>query len=161
MRGSSERLVCKAHATGRVTSVCLNSFVELWIAREGQPSELAIAWGPYNLSAGSPGANQKFGKVWLLPYNTRKDASVAYPETYTWYDELIISRTRIADPVTSSGGDPGDTTPPSPTGLQATPAPGQITLSWNASSDNVNLFVSCTRGDCHAYVYRHSGSPPP
>jgi hypothetical protein len=24
------------------------------------------------------------------------------------------------------------------------------------SSYGVNLFVSCTRGDCHAYVYKHS-----
>ena len=40
----------------------------------------------------------KYGQVWLLPYNTGKDASVAHPETYTWYDDLIISRQRIADP---------------------------------------------------------------
>ena len=32
-----------------------DSLVELWIAREGQPSELAIRWGPYNLDRGQPG----------------------------------------------------------------------------------------------------------
>jgi hypothetical protein len=79
-----------------------NSHVDLWIAREGQPSLQAFDWGPYNLTAGSPAANQRFGKVWLLPYNTGKDGTVAYPETYTWYDELIISRQSIADP----GGGP-------------------------------------------------------
>ena len=100
-----------------------DSLVELWIAREGQPSELAISWGPYNLSAGSPGENQEFGKVWLLPYNTDKDSSVRYPKTYIWYDELIISRTRIVDPGFSSGGSPIDTAPPSAlTELRATAA---------------------------------------
>jgi hypothetical protein len=55
-------------------------------------------WGPYNLSAGSPSENQKYGKVWLLNYNTGKSSSQAHPTGYVWYDELIISRQRIADP---------------------------------------------------------------
>jgi len=57
-----------------------------------------IKWGPYNLTAGSPGAAQKYGKVWLLPYNTSKSSSVTNPISHTWYDELIISRNKIADP---------------------------------------------------------------
>jgi hypothetical protein len=72
--------------------------VQLWVAREGQPAELVIDWGPYNLTAGAPEEMQRFGKVWLLPYNTGKDDSVAHPTAYTWYDELVISRSRIADP---------------------------------------------------------------
>lgn len=36
-------------------------------------------------------------------------------------------------------------------GVAATPVSGY----------GVNLFVSCTRGDCHAHVYKHAGSPPP
>ena len=75
-----------------------NSYVTLWLAREGQPSQLLINWGPYDLAAGDPTLNQKYGKVWLLPYNTNKTASVTYPVTYTWYDELIISTAQIADP---------------------------------------------------------------
>jgi hypothetical protein len=75
-----------------------NSHVELWLAREGQPSQLVIDLFPYALSAGDPNENQKYGKVWLLPYNTNRDSSVAYPVAYTWYDELIISRQRIPDP---------------------------------------------------------------
>jgi len=82
----------------RVNDVFANSRVTLWIAREGQASEMVFNWGPYSLNAGSAAKNQKFGKVWLLPYNTDKDSSVSYPETYTWYDELIISTTPIADP---------------------------------------------------------------
>jgi hypothetical protein len=82
----------------RVNDEWVNSFVTLWIAREGQPSQLAINWGPYNLSAGSTAENLKFGKIFLLPYNTRKDPAQTHPTAFTWYDELIISRTQIADP---------------------------------------------------------------
>ena len=82
----------------RVNDEWTNSFVTLWIAREGQPSQLAITWGPYALTAASPGEDLKFGKVWLLPYNTGKSSAQTHPTGFTWYDELIISRTRIADP---------------------------------------------------------------
>jgi hypothetical protein len=82
----------------RVGDEFVNSYVTLWIAREGRPSELVIDWGPYNLSAGSAAEDQKYGKVWLLPYNTGKDPSVSYPIAYTWYDDLIISRIQILDP---------------------------------------------------------------
>jgi hypothetical protein len=82
----------------RVGDEFTNSYVELWIAREGKPSEQAFNWGPYNLSAGSLGDNQRFGKVWLLPYNTGKSSSQSHPTAYTWYDELIISRNRVPDP---------------------------------------------------------------
>ena len=38
------------------------------------------------------------GKVWLLPYQTGKSSAPAYPTAYTWYDELIVSTSRIDDP---------------------------------------------------------------
>jgi hypothetical protein len=82
----------------RVNDEFTNSYVNLWIARDGKPSQQVIAWGPYNLTAGPAAENQRFGKLFLLPYNTGKDASVTNPTAYTWYDELIISRNRIADP---------------------------------------------------------------
>jgi hypothetical protein len=72
-----------------------NSLVALWIAREGQPSQLAISYR-ISLSAGAPG--DQFGKVWLLPYHTNKDAAQAHPAGFTWYDDLIISHAAIADP---------------------------------------------------------------
>lgn len=77
----------------------VGSRVRMWVAAEGGASELAIDWGPYNLSAGQPSENERFGKVWFTPYNTGKDGSVAYPEAYTWYDELIVSRQPIGDPL--------------------------------------------------------------
>jgi len=82
----------------RVRDEFSKSYVRLWIAREGQPSQLVINWGPYNLSAGNPNEDQKYGKIWLLPYHTNKDSSQLTPVAYVWYDELIISRSRIPDP---------------------------------------------------------------
>jgi hypothetical protein len=82
----------------RVKDEFTNSFVTLWMARENRPSEPVVEWGPYNLTAGDPSENQRFGKVWLLPYNTGKDPAEVHPVAYTWYDELIISRSRIPDP---------------------------------------------------------------
>jgi hypothetical protein len=82
----------------RVGDEFTNSYVTLWAAREGKPSELIVDWGPYNLTAGKVADDQKYGKVWLLPYNTGKSASEAHPTAYTWYDELVISRNKIADP---------------------------------------------------------------
>ena len=51
----------------------MNSFITLWVARENQPSELVINYGPWNLTAGSTADDQKFGKIWLLPYHTGKE----------------------------------------------------------------------------------------
>lgn len=82
----------------RVGDEYVNSYVTLWMAREGRASEPVIQWGPYNLSAGPAAENQRYGKVWLTPYNTGRSASQSYPTAYTWYDELIISRNPIADP---------------------------------------------------------------
>jgi len=79
-----------------------SSRIEVWAAREGQPSvqiydsNFAFPSGFTLYQNSTYGA--KFGKVWLLPYMTNKDATEVYPQTYTWYDELIISRQRIVDP---------------------------------------------------------------
>jgi hypothetical protein len=76
----------------------VNSYVQLWIARAGQAPQLAFNYGPYNLTAGSPASNQRFGKVWLLPYDTNKQATNS-SVMYTWYDSLIIS----SQPITING----------------------------------------------------------
>ncbi len=152
----------------RVNDEWMNSFITLWIARENQPSELVINYGPWNLTAGSTAQDQKFGKIWLLPYHTGKSSAQSHATGYTWYDELIISRTQIADPAPSSSGSSSasssgsgsasssgssgsgqttnpsasaaDTTAPSaPTNVTATGGSNQISLFWAASSDDVGV----------------------
>jgi hypothetical protein len=73
-----------------------DSTIELWVAEEGQPSHLAISFRNYDIANSNPAA--KYGKVWLLPYHTNKDPSQVHPTGYVWYDELIVSKTRIPDP---------------------------------------------------------------
>ena len=73
-----------------------DSEVELWVAREGERSRRAVVHTGYDLANTKPGA--KYGKIWLLPYHTGKDASQEHPVGYTWYDDLVISREPIPDP---------------------------------------------------------------
>jgi hypothetical protein len=82
----------------RVGDEFKNSFVQMWMAREGQPSEMVLNWGPYNLSGGPAAENQRYGKIWFLPYTLDIFKSAAA----TWFDELIVSTTRIPDPTTSA-----------------------------------------------------------
>jgi Fibronectin type III domain len=79
----------------------VGSHIDLWIAREGEPSQQIFNWGPYDLEAsaikGSGGGtdDQRYGQIWLLPYS----GSDIYPNGgITWYDELIISTVKIPDP---------------------------------------------------------------
>jgi len=78
-----------------------DSTIQFWVAYEGKPSKLVIDLSPergtgYDLY--NTDLAEKFGKVWFLPYNTSKDPSQDHPTAYTWYDELIISKSKIPDP---------------------------------------------------------------
>ena len=73
-----------------------DSLIELWVARQGEPSRKLISH-KYDLANNNPQA--RYGKLWLTPYLTGKDASQAHADAYTWYDELIISRAPIAEPL--------------------------------------------------------------
>lgn len=90
-----------------------DSTVQLWIAREGVPSTLIIDCSPSAQLRCSNGrdraadtgwylansdATYKYGKVWLLPYHTNKDPTQVTATAYTWYDDLIISTSKIPDP---------------------------------------------------------------
>jgi hypothetical protein len=106
-----------------------------WAAAEGEPSVMIY---DSDLSGGmtyyrNNDPNAFFGKVWLLPYNTGKDASENHATAYTWYDDLIISRTRIADP-------DGSLIPTPQVTLQANPATvnaqGSSTLTWSSTDAN-------------------------
>ena len=113
----------------RVNDEFVNSFIQLWIAREGQAPQLAIDWGPYNLTAGAPALNEMFGKVWFLPYNTTKDPIVS-PVMYTWYDSLVISTQAI---------NINGSVPP-----VATPAPPIITNVAPAGITNLTATITWT-----------------
>jgi len=82
----------------RVGNEWYPSFYTLWVGREGQPLEKVIEFGPYYLTAGDPAEDQKFGKVWLLPYMTNKPDDVDHPTAMTWYDDLVISTNMIPGP---------------------------------------------------------------
>lgn len=75
------------------------SHVDLWVAREGQKSEQVFNWD-WDLAAGPAAQNLKYGKVWLLSYNSNNGGNnnAQVPVANTWYDELIISKQDIADP---------------------------------------------------------------
>jgi hypothetical protein len=73
-----------------------NSTIELWVGREGEASRRAVIAKNYDIANTTPGA--KYGKLWLLPYQTGKDAKQEHPVGYTWYDEVIVSRAPIPDP---------------------------------------------------------------
>ena len=73
-----------------------DSIVELWVAREGQASQVTVS---ENYDLANTRELSKYGKVWLLPYLTRKDARQEHSDAFTWYDELIISRAPIPDPI--------------------------------------------------------------
>lgn len=90
-----------------------DSTIELWVAREGEPSRLVISFTDYDIANTDPDA--KYGKVWLLPFHTGKSSSQAHATAYTWYDELIVATSRIADADSS----PSAGAPRPPTDLTA------------------------------------------
>ena len=74
-----------------------DSVVELWVTPEGGTARRVISSQHYDLANKNPVA--KYGKVWLLPYLTGKDKTQEHPDAFTWYDDLIISRAPIAEPL--------------------------------------------------------------
>jgi hypothetical protein len=108
-----------------------NSTYELWVARENQPSVLVHRQTGLVLQSNDP--DHKYGKVWLLPFNTNKDASEVHQDASTWYDELIISRSRIPDPMVETTSDSSPTIAFSAT--PTTVAVGEnVTLNWSSSN---------------------------
>lgn len=79
-----------------------DSVIQMWVAPENGRSQLVIDFRPGSPQGGYDLANEnpeaKYGKIWLLPYNTNKSPSQMHATAYTWYDELIISTHRIPDP---------------------------------------------------------------
>jgi hypothetical protein len=138
-----------------------DSTVELWIARENQPSKLVLSLTDFDLvQHDTLGGAQpytwwqtnnlvpRYGKVWLLPYDTGRSASVTLTPATTWYDELIVSKNRIPDP--------GVHTPNPPDDLIAVGNPdGTTTLRWrinhglNKEDQELGFIIE----SCNGYIY--------
>lgn len=110
-----------------------NSHVQVWAARDGEDFELLIDRDDLDLGDG-PAHNT----LWLLPYDTGKQPDPSREDTYTLYDEVIVSLEDIAAPGFAVA--PSDTTPPSvPSGLQADTTHDSISISWDPSTDDVGV----------------------
>jgi len=67
------------------------SRVRLWVSHEEKPSILTI---DFEIKLRN---NKGYGKLWFLPYQTNKNKSQTHPVGYVWYDQLIISHTKLPD----------------------------------------------------------------
>jgi len=87
-----------------------NSTYQMWAAREGQPSQLIIECSPAVTNCRLPhtggaylfstNTNYKFGKIWFETYMTDRSSRQSHSTGYVWFDDLIISTNKIADPGT-------------------------------------------------------------
>lgn len=78
---------------GGLSTYYTNSHVDQWISREGGPP---IQTQDYNINLGpiNP-TSQKYGQIWLLPFSGSENFPL---DATVWYDDLIISTQRIAEP---------------------------------------------------------------
>ncbi len=76
-----------------------SSYIEVWAAREGQPSQL-VTTKSFPIWAGTNASDQRYGKVWLTAYESGRipGGADATQASAVWFDELIISTVKIADP---------------------------------------------------------------
>jgi hypothetical protein len=81
-------------------------------------------WGP-----GDAHPQAKYGKVWLLSYINFKDPQEAVSKASTWFDEIIVSRCRIAAPGQPA---PAQCKPPA---AEAPSAPANADASAGASAN--------------------------
>lgn len=88
---------------GTNTQALVNSHYTLRAARFGQTSTIVVDQ-PVILNGGPQTSNERYGKVWLLPYQTNKDPSQITNNAQVWYDSLIISTQDIPDPSGGGGG---------------------------------------------------------
>lgn len=99
--------------SGQVSSGFYPSEFEMWVARDGEASRathrftnILIRRGNYGDDPRDASHGAEYGKVWFTTYNTGKDASETHEAANTWYDELIISKSKIPDPMATPTPDP-------------------------------------------------------
>lgn len=132
--------------TGNTRAGFTNSTVEFWGARDGQPSvllhrETGLVLRRGNLAEDwrNSAHDARYGKLWLLPYITGKDSTEVTENTFTWYDEVIVSRSRIADPGVASPPPPVAPTVTLAASASSVPANGSVSLTWQSNGAD-----SCT-----------------
>lgn len=88
--------------TGLTQTGFTNSSLKFWGARDGQPSVLLIDWtgAVFVREDGANPSAEGYGKLWLTPFHTGKDAAQTHPDGFVWYDEVIVSTRDIKDPRT-------------------------------------------------------------
>jgi hypothetical protein len=76
-----------------------DSTIQAWVSVGGQPYKEWINMTNHKLNEDSGSAGKDYNTVSLMPYMTQRNSGVsAGPTAYTWYDELIVSRSPIAAP---------------------------------------------------------------
>ena len=87
-----------------------NTLIETWAARDGQDYVMLYSDPGRRLGGDNGGHNA----MWLLPYNTERLANSSRLDTYTNYDEVIVSTNFIAAPGFPAAGTPPASTKPMP-----------------------------------------------
>ena len=84
--------------------------IEAWVAREGQPSVKIIDRDGITLrrGAGTDGSDPEgYGKAWFTVFHTGLESDPeGRDDAETWFDELIVSKSKIADPLTFKSNNP-------------------------------------------------------
>lgn len=74
-----------------------DSRIELWITKEGMPPVHVFDW-PLALRATTDPKTTRWGDVMLTPYATGKDPAKKHAPAELWYDSVVVSRSRVAEP---------------------------------------------------------------
>jgi chitodextrinase len=121
-----------------------SSTVDVWVAHQGQPSQLIVNTSDTAIADDGPSVTDKFGKIVFLPYATGATWNTT---THVWYDDLVISNRRLPDPEVS--------VPNAPDSLTASAGTHQVTLNWRVNSSN-----GTAQDDSGMLVERCTGNAP-
>ena len=99
---SDQWMTVQYHVSIGTWNVQETSRVRIWVSTEGGAKELIFDTDISGARSAFKGKiinddtiNHKYGKIWLLPYNTNKDNTEVHNTGYVWYDDLIISTTDL------------------------------------------------------------------
>lgn len=80
--------ITQEYALGSLSgSNFVNSHVNVWVSWDGAIADKLYSWTTDLRATDGTGT---FGKIWLLPYQTNKDATEVHTQTYMWVQNLIV-----------------------------------------------------------------------